>query len=55
MLRILNIIDSIDDLALMWGEFSQNSQIKELSQNYLLSRQGAVQRSVEKLIVLLKD
>ena len=54
-LQILNIIDSIDDLALKWGEFSNNSQIKKLSQNYLLSRQGAVQRSVEKLIVLLKD
>ena len=54
-LQILNIIDSIDDLALKWGDFSHNSQIKELSQNYLLSRQGAVQRSVEKLVVLLKD
>ena len=54
-LQILNIIDSVDDLALKWGEFSNNSQIKKLSQNYLLSRQGAVQRSVEKLIVLLKD
>ena len=54
-LQILNIIDSEDDLALKWGEFSYNSQIKKLSQNYLLSRQGAVQRSVEKLIVLLKE
>ena len=54
-LQILNIIDSIDDLALKWGDFSHNSQIKELSQNYLLSRQGAVQRSVEKLVVLLKE
>ena len=54
-LQILNIIDSIEDLALEWGEFSHDSQIKELSQNYLSSRQGAVQRSVEKLVVLVKD
>ena len=54
-LQILNIIDSIDDLASKWGDFSDDSQIKKLSQNYLLSRQGAVQRSVEKLVVLLKD
>ena len=54
-LQILNIIESEDDLALKWGEFSSDSQINKLSQNYLLSRQGAVQRSVEKLIVLLKD
>ena len=54
-LQILNIIDSIEDLALEWGEFSHDSQIKELSQNYLSSRQGAVQRSVEKLVVLVKN
>ena len=54
-LQILNIIESIDDLASKWGNFSDDSQIKKLSQNYLLSRQGAVQRSVEKLVVLLKD
>ena len=53
-LRILNIIDSIEDLALKWEEFSYNSQIKELSHNYLLSRQGAVERSVEKLTTFLK-
>ena len=53
-LGILNIIDSEDDLAKKLNNFSQNFQIKELSQNYLLSRQGAVQRSVEKLITLLK-
>ena len=53
-LGILNIIDNEEDLALKWKNFSQNFQIKELSQNYLLSRQGAVQRSVEKLITLLK-
>ena len=53
-LRILNIIDSIEDLALKWKEFSYNPQIKELSQNYLLSRQGAVERSVEKLTTFLK-
>ena len=54
-LQILNIIESIDDLASKWENFSDDSQIKKLSQNYLLSRQGAVQRSVEKLVVLLKD
>ena len=54
-LQILNIIDSIEDLALEWREFPHDSQIKELSQNYLSSRQGAVQRSVEKLVVLVKD
>ena len=53
-LGILNIIDSEDDLAKKLNNFSQNFQIKELSQNYLLSRQGAVQRSVEKLVTLLK-
>lgn len=53
-LRILNIIDSIEDLALGWEEFSDSSHIKELSQNYLLSRQGAVERSVEKLTTFLK-
>ena len=53
-LRILNIIESKEDLALKWEEFSYNSQIKELSHNYLLSRQGAVERSVEKLTTFLK-
>ena len=53
-LKILNIIETESDLASAWGNFSYNSDLKNRSNDYLLSRQGSVERSIEKLLTLLE-
>ncbi len=53
-LKILNIIETESDLASAWGNFSYNSDLKNRSNNYLLSRQGSVERSIEKLLTLIE-
>ena len=52
--KILNIIETESDLALAWGNFSYNSDLKNRSNDYLLSRQGSVERSIEKLLPLIE-
>ena len=52
-LKILNIIETESDLASAWGNFSYNSDLKNRSNDYLLSRQGSVERSIEKLLPLI--
>ena len=52
--KILNIIETESDLALAWGNFSYNSDLKNRSNDYLLSRQGSVERSIEKLLTLIE-
>ena len=53
-LKILNIIETESDLASAWGNFSYNSDLKNRSNDYLLSRQGSVERSIEKLLTLIE-
>ena len=53
-LKILNIIETESDLASAWGNFSYNSDLKNRSNDYLLSRQGSVERSIEKLLPFIK-
>ena len=53
-LKILNIIETESDLASAWGNFSYNSDFKNRSNDYLLSRQGSVERSIEKLLPLIE-
>ena len=53
-LKILNIIETESDLASAWGNFSYNSDLKNRSNDYLLSRQGSVERSIEKLLLLIE-
>ena len=53
-LKILNIIETESDLASAWGNFSYNSDLKNRSNDYLLSRQGSVERSIEKLLPLIE-
>ena len=53
-LKILNIIETESDLASAWGNFSYNSDLKNRSNDYLLSRQGSVERSIEKLLTFIK-
>ena len=53
-LKILNIIESESDLASAWGNFSYNSDLKNRSNDYLLSRQGSVERSIEKLLPFIE-
>ena len=53
-LKILNIIETESDLASAWGNFSYNSDLKNRSNDYLLSRQGSVERSIEKLLPYIK-
>ena len=53
-LKILNIIETESDLASAWGNFSYNSDLKNRSNDYLLSRQGSVERSIEKLLTFLE-
>ena len=53
-LKILNIIETESDLASAWGNFSYNSDLKNRSNDYLLSRQGSVERSVEKLLPFIE-
>ena len=53
-LKILNIIESESDLASAWDNFTYNSDLKNRSSDYLLSRQGSVERSIEKLLPFIK-
>ena len=53
-LKILNIIETESDLASAWGNFSYNSDLKNRSNDYLLSRQGSVERSIEKLLTFIE-
>ena len=53
-LKILNIIETESDLASAWGNFSYNSDLKNRSNDYLLSRQGSVERSIEKLLPFIE-
>ncbi len=53
-LKILNIIETESDLASAWRNFSYNSDLKNRSNDYLLSRQGSVERSIEKLLPLIE-
>ena len=53
-LKILNIIETESDLASAWGNFSYNSDLKNRSNDYLLSRQGSVERSIEKLLTYIE-
>ena len=53
-LKILNIIETESDLASAWRNFSYNSDLKNRSNDYLLSRQGSVERSIEKLLPYIK-
>ena len=53
-LKILNIIETESDLASAWKNFSYNSDLKNRSNDYLLSRQGSVERSIEKLLTLIE-
>ena len=53
-LKILNIIEKESDLASAWGNFTYNSDLKNRSSDYLLSRQGSVERSIEKLLPFIE-